>query len=49
LLDAYRDVLLEGRAPNLTALLGLFLATMVLLPLGYQIFRRQSDRFVEEI
>lgn len=49
LLDAYRKVLLEGQTPNWTALLGLVLIALLLLPVGYRIFRRQSDHFVEEV
>ena len=49
LLDAYRRVLLGGQTPDWTALGGLLLAATLLLPVGYQIFRKQSDRFVEEV
>lgn len=49
LLTAYRAVLLDGVAPNWTALLLLLLLTAALLPLGYRVFKRQSNRFVEEL
>jgi lipopolysaccharide transport system permease protein len=49
LLDAYRSILLYGTLPNWSALLGLALLSAVLLPIGYRVFKRQSDRFVEEI
>jgi lipopolysaccharide transport system permease protein len=49
LVTAYRAVLMRGMAPDWQALLMISIATAVLLPVGYQIFRRQSARFVEEL
>lgn len=49
LLDAYRSILLAGSLPNWQALLTLVLTGVVALPLGYRIFKRQSERFVEEV
>ncbi len=49
LLEAYRDVLLRGEVPDGRSLLSLALVTILLLPIGYRIFKRQSHRFVEEI
>ncbi|NEQ25988.1 MAG: ABC transporter permease, partial [Microcoleus sp. SIO2G3] len=49
LLEAYRDILLRGEIPDGRTLLGLAIVAIVLLPIGYRIFKRQSHRFVEEI
>lgn len=49
LLNAYRAILLAGQAPDWGALLALTVTTACLLPMGYRIFKRQSQRFVEEI
>lgn len=49
LLEAYRAILLQATLPKGGELLVLSLIIVVLLPLGYQIFKRQSDRFVEEL
>ena len=49
LLDAYRDIILYRQMPNWTTLLGLVLFIIILLPIGYRVFRHQSDRFVEEV
>jgi lipopolysaccharide transport system permease protein len=46
---AYRDVLLKGKMPDLLLLLWLYLAALLLLGLGYWVFRRASVRFVEAI
>jgi lipopolysaccharide transport system permease protein len=49
LIEAYRAILLKGTQPNWQALLVVSLIVAVLLPIGLGIFRRQSDRFVEEL
>lgn len=49
LIEAYRAVMISGAQPRWGALLALGGITAVLLPVGHQIFRRQSDRFVEEL
>lgn len=49
LLEAYRDILIQGIQPNWRSLLILALVTAVLLPIGHYIFKRQRDRFVEEL
>jgi lipopolysaccharide transport system permease protein len=48
LIGAYRTVLIDGRAPDLTALAVIVLASALLLGLNYQLFRRASRSFVEE-
>lgn len=49
LIDAYRAILIRGRVPDLTslAILSLFILGLVLV--GYNIFKRASYRFVEEL
>ena len=49
LIEAYRSILLKSAIPNWSGLLILVIIIGVLLPVGYQIFRRQSERFVEEV
>jgi lipopolysaccharide transport system permease protein len=49
LIEAYRDVLLNGNLPNWNSLLLLVAAAALLLPLGYRIFKHERARFVEEI
>lgn len=49
LLEAYRDILLRGELPDARSLLSLAIVAIVLLPIGYRIFKHQSHRFVEEI
>ncbi|MEK0188520.1 MAG: ABC transporter permease, partial [Oscillatoriales cyanobacterium] len=49
LMQAYRDVLLRGIQPDWLALLILSGVVAVLFPIGLGIFRRQSNRFVEEL
>ncbi len=49
LLAAYRSILFTGHSPDWLAILGVTLAAALLLPAGYRFFRRQSDRFVEEV
>ena len=47
-LGAYRSILFEGQAPDWSSLLGMSLIAVLLLPLGYRLFRQQSDFFLEE-
>jgi lipopolysaccharide transport system permease protein len=49
IVNAYRDVLIEGTLPNWQPLLIIAIVMAVCLPIGLQFFRRQSDRFVEEL
>ncbi|MDQ2098256.1 MAG: ABC transporter permease [Tychonema bourrellyi B0820] len=49
LIEAYRAILLKGTHPDWQSLLIVSLIVAVLLPIGLGIFRRQSDRFVEEL
>jgi lipopolysaccharide transport system permease protein len=49
LIEAYRAVLLKGTQPDWQALLIVSGVVAVLLPVGLGIFRRQSNRFVEEL
>jgi lipopolysaccharide transport system permease protein len=49
IVTAYRQILLWGTAPDWIALAIVAVIAIGLLPIGYWIFRRQSERFVEEI
>ncbi len=49
LIQAYRTILLEGKAPALLPLLLLSLGSVILLWFGYQMFVRASHRFAEEL
>lgn len=49
LLNAYRAILLAGKTPDWGSLFWVAILVVCLLPLGYRIFKRQSQRFVEEI
>jgi len=49
IVTCYRQILIWGVQPDWLALGIISLITLVLLPLGYQLFKRQSLRFVEEI
>ena len=49
LIEAYRAILLKGMQPDWSALLIVSVVVAALLPIGLGIFRRQSDRFVEEL
>ena len=49
LIDAWRDVLLESRLPDLQALTAVGLLSLGLLWAGRSIFVRESHRFVEEL
>jgi lipopolysaccharide transport system permease protein len=48
LIEAYRGVLLHGVMPNWHQLLLLVGTGMILLPIGYRIFKHERARFVEE-
>jgi len=49
IVTAYRSVLIQGVAPNWQPLLILAAVVVICLPIGLQFFRRQSDRFVEDL
>ncbi|MGB3511116.1 MAG: ABC transporter permease [Microcoleaceae cyanobacterium] len=49
IVNAYRDILIEGVQPNWLALLIVAVFTLVLLPIGYFYFKHQSNHFVEEL
>lgn len=49
LLTGYRQILIEGRPPSWESLLPVVVLVLLLLPLSYRVFARQSQRFVEEI
>lgn len=49
LLTSYRAILIYGQSPDWHSLASLALVAGFLLPIGYRIFKRQSQRFVEEI
>lgn len=49
LIESYRDVLLEDRMPPVVPLLLTSGVSVLLLIVGYRVFRRASDRFVDEI
>lgn len=49
IVTAYRDILMQGIPPDWPSLVGISLVTAVALPIGHYYFRRQSDRFVEEL
>lgn len=49
IIDSYRKVIMYGVQPNWQYLLGIALIIIMILPIGYRFFYRQSIRFVEEI
>ena len=49
LIAAYRDILLDGRWPNFSALLALGAVSAVALWLGHRLFTRASVSFAEEV
>lgn len=49
IVTAYRAILIQGMPPNWFPLLVIALVIVVCLPIGLYYFRRQSDRFVEEL
>lgn len=49
IVTAYRAILIQGTQPDWQPLLIIAAVMAVCLPIGLQFFRRQSDRFVEEL
>jgi lipopolysaccharide transport system permease protein len=49
LVNAYRSILMYGSQPNWFLLLLTTVLTLILLPIGHRIFKRQSAHFVEEL
>lgn len=49
IVTAYRQILIWGVSPDWMALAVIAGCTALLLPLGYWLFKRQSDSFVEEL
>lgn len=49
IVTCYRQILMWGAQPDWLALAIVSGITLVMLPIGYQVFKRQSLRFVEEI
>jgi len=49
LLDAYREVLIAGRAPAVVPLLAVASLSALLLAFGYALFKRASGHFAEEL
>lgn len=49
IVTCYRQVLLWGVQPDWKALAIISVIALVMLPIGYQLFKRQSLRFVEDI
>lgn len=49
IVTCYRQILVWGVAPDWAALAIIAGVTLLLLPIGYRLFKRQSLRFVEEI
>ncbi len=49
IVTCYRQILMWGTQPDWLALLIISAITLLLLPVGYRLFQRQSLRFVEEI
>jgi ABC-type polysaccharide/polyol phosphate export permease len=48
-MEAYRSILLAGTLPESMNLLVLSLTAMAILYLGYHVFRRARDHFVDEL
>ena len=49
IVTCYRQILVWGTAPDWLSLAIISALTLLMLPIGYRLFRRQSLRFVEEI
>ena len=49
LMEAYRSILLSGTAPEAMGLLLLILPALALLYIGYHVFKKASDHFVDEL
>jgi lipopolysaccharide transport system permease protein len=49
IVGAYRDLLLQGKMPDAVLLLSLYFVSLIILLLGYLMFRNASPKFVEDI
>ncbi|EDX83640.1 ABC-2 type transporter superfamily [Synechococcus sp. PCC 7335] len=49
LVQSYRQILIQGEQPDWSALMIVAGMTLILLPIGYKVFKRQSLSFIEEI
>jgi homopolymeric O-antigen transport system permease protein len=49
LVEAYRSIFLSGVPPDAADLLFLLLPALALLYVGYHVFKRASDHFVDEL
>ena len=49
IVEAYRELLLQGKMPDTVLLLSLYFVSLIILGLGYLMFRNASPRFVEDI
>ena len=49
ILEAYREVLIQGRYPDMLPLAWIAAITLAILMASYHVFVRSSDRFIEEI
>lgn len=49
LVNSYRQILIQGQQPDWIALMIVAGMTLILLPIGYKVFKRQSLSFIEEI
>lgn len=48
-IDAYRSILINGEYPSFKPLLVLFVVALLIVWLGYLVFKRASARFIEEL
>ena len=49
LMESYRSILLSGTAPEAMGLLLLILPALALLYIGFHVFKKASDHFVDEL
>jgi lipopolysaccharide transport system permease protein len=49
LIEAYRSILIEGEFPGFFGLLLLSIISIILLSIGYRLFKYGRSRFVEEL
>ena len=49
IVESYRQILMRGQQPDWMALAIVAAMTLILLPVGYKVFKRQSLKFIEEI
>jgi lipopolysaccharide transport system permease protein len=49
IVEAYRELLLQGKMPDAVLLLSLYFVSLIILGLGYLMFRNASPRFVEDL